>query len=467
MPDKKLFPGKFVAPLYLGSALNPINTTLLTTALVPIAHFMNISVAQVTILVTVLYLACTVAQPTAGKLSEVLGPRRVFLSGIIILFLGGLIGGFGQNLTILIISRVLIGIGTSTAYPSSMMIIRQRAESGGLSEPPGSVLGALQIAALITSIIGLPIGGALVQFVGWRMTFLINVPFALVAFIITVLWIPRDIHADGVKSFAQVFSSIDGTGILGFAGTMISLLIFLFSLPVFAWIPLVSTVIFGAASILWELRVKRPFIDVRLLIKNMSLTRTYIRFAALTLCTYAILYGLTEWMQAAKGISSSNSGLLMLPMVIVSTVVALLLSRRNMVRGSLFIAAGSAIAASVCALFLSTASSVIFIVIITVLFGVTMGSMIIGNQAAIYKLATADQLGTASGLFRTAGYLGSIASTAIISIVFQKNVSDSGLNVISIIMLAVSVLALFLTVTDRWVTGYSKSSNANKGGDVT
>ena len=466
MPDKKLFPGKFVAPLYLGNSFNPINTTLLTTALVPIAHFMNISVAQVTILVTVLYLACTVAQPTAGKLSEVLGPRRVFLSGIIILFLGGLVGGIGQNLTMLILSRVLIGIGTSTAYPSSMLIIRQRAESGGLSEPPGSVLGSLQIAALITSIIGLPIGGALVQYVGWRMTFFINIPFALVAFIMTILWIPRDIHADGAKSFAQIFSSIDGTGIIGFAGTMISLLIFLFSLPHFVWIPLALTVIFGAVSIVWELRVKRPFIDVRLLAKNMAITRTYIRFAALTLCSYAILYGLTEWMQAAKGISSSNAGLLMLPMVIVSTVVVLLLSRRNMVRGSLFIAAGFAIAASVCALFLSTASSVIFIVIITVLFGVTMGSMIIGNQAAIYKLSTADQLGTASGLFRTAGYIGSIASTAIISIVFQKNVSDSGLNVISVIMLAVSVLAMLLTVTDRWVMGYSKSANANKGGNV-
>ncbi|HEX3037984.1 MAG TPA: MFS transporter [Oscillospiraceae bacterium] len=445
----------------MGSSLNPINTTLLTTALVPIANFMNISVAQTTILVTVLYLACTVTQPTAGKLSEVLGPRRVFLGGIIILFLGGLVGGFGQNLTMLIISRVLIGIGTSTAYPSSMMIIRQRAESGGLSEPPGSVLGSLQIAALITSIIGLPIGGALVQFVGWRMTFLVNIPFSLVAFIITILWIPRDVPANGAKSFAQIFSSIDGIGILGFAGTMISLLIFLFSLPNFAWIPLILTVIFGAASILWELHVKRPFIDVRLLIKNMAITRTYIRFSVLNLCCYAILYGLTEWMQAAKGMSSSNAGLLMLPMVIVSTVVALLLSRKNMVRGSLFIAAGFAIAASVCALFLSTASSVIFIVLITILFGVTMGSMIIGNQAAIYKLSTADQLGIASGLFRTSGYLGSIAATAIISIVFRKTVSDSGLNVISIIMLAVSVLALILTVTDRWVMGYSKSSNAN------
>jgi len=117
MPDIKPFPWRFVAPLYLGSSLNSINTTLLATALVPIAKFMNVSVAQTTILVTVLYLACSVAQPTAGKLSEEFGPRRIFLGGIIIVLLGGLIGGFGQNLPMLIVSRILIGIGTSTAYP--------------------------------------------------------------------------------------------------------------------------------------------------------------------------------------------------------------------------------------------------------------------------------------------------------------------------------------------------------------
>ena len=51
------------------------------------------------------------AQPTAGKLAEEFGPRRVFLAGIVLVLLGGLVGGSGRTLTTLIVARVLIGIG--------------------------------------------------------------------------------------------------------------------------------------------------------------------------------------------------------------------------------------------------------------------------------------------------------------------------------------------------------------------
>lgn len=85
-----------------------------------------------------------------------------------------------------------------------------------------------------------------------------------------------------------------------------------------------------------------------------------------------------------------------------------------------------------------------------------MGTMSIGNQTALYTLVMAEQIGTASGLFPTAGYIGSIASSAIISVVYHKSVSDSELHIIAIIMSAVSTLALLLTVTDRWVMALSR-----------
>lgn len=87
-----------------------------------------------------------------------------------------------------------------------------------------------------------------------------------------------------------------------------------------------------------------------------------------------------------------------------------------------------------------------------------MGSMTIGNQTPLYTLVSTDKIGTASGLFRTAGYIGSIASSAIISIVFNKSVSDSSLHVIAIVLVVFSVLALLLTVTDRWLMGLSKTT---------
>lgn len=92
-PWGRPFPWQFTTPLYIGSALNPVNSSLIATALLPIAHGIGVPVGQTAALVTALYLATAIAQPTAGKAAEVLGPRRVFLAGIILVGVGGLAGG--------------------------------------------------------------------------------------------------------------------------------------------------------------------------------------------------------------------------------------------------------------------------------------------------------------------------------------------------------------------------------------
>lgn len=141
------FTWTFTAPLYLGSALNPINSSIIATALVPIASELRVPVGATAVLVSSLYLASAVAQPTAGKLAEVLGPRRVLLSGVVLVLLGGLVGGLGQNLAMLTVARVLIGIGTSAAFPCAMLLIRRRAEGLGMDAPPGGVLGGVVFRA--------------------------------------------------------------------------------------------------------------------------------------------------------------------------------------------------------------------------------------------------------------------------------------------------------------------------------
>lgn len=443
------FSWRFVAPLYMGSTLNPINSSILATALVPIAAAMHVSMAHVTLLVTALYLASSIAQPTAGKLSEEFGPRRVFLTGIFMVLVGGLIGGMGRDLIMLVVSRVLIGLGTSTAYPSAMLLIRRQADLAGLSEPPGHVLGALQIAGVVTAAIGLPIGGVLVDAWGWRTTFLVNIPFSLIAFVMAALWIPRDAPIKGGKTAGEIASRIDAPGIIGFAVTTTALLVFLFSLPDLSWIALGLTIVSGISLAGWELRAKHPFIDVRMLASNLALTRTYTRVMLLTLCIYTVLYGVTAWIGSTHGVSSLEVGLLLLPMSVLSAIVVGPISRRNLVRGPLIMSAASSIVASIGVLFLTASSPIIWILIITLIFGITMGTMVCGNQTALYTQVTADQIGTASGLFRTFGYIGSIASSAIIGIVFQTGVTDSGMHTIAIIMITVSAISLLITVTDR------------------
>jgi sugar phosphate permease len=78
-----------------------------------------------------------------------------------------------------------------------------------------------------------------------------------------------------------------------------------------------------------------------------------------------------------------------------------------------------------------------------------MGFAAAGNQTALYSQAPADQLGTASGLLRTFGYVGSIASSAITGVVFHTSVTDSGVHLIAWIMIGVSAALVLISVTDR------------------
>ena len=126
------FGPRFVTPLFIGSALNPINSSMIAIALVSIAGAMHVADGQTAILISSLYLTSAIAQPVAGRLSEEFGPRRVFLVGIVIVLVAGIIGGLARNIPTLVVARVLIGLGTSAGYPSAMLLVRRRATAVGL-----------------------------------------------------------------------------------------------------------------------------------------------------------------------------------------------------------------------------------------------------------------------------------------------------------------------------------------------
>jgi MFS family permease len=443
------FSWRFTAPLFIGSALNPINSSLIATALVPIAHGLDVSIGQTAALVTALYLASAIAQPTAGKAAEVFGPRRVFLAGIGLVAVGGLVGGFAPDLVTLLISRVLIGLGTSCAYPTAMLLIRRRARDAGLDQPPGGVLGGLQIAGIATASLGLPLGGVLVGALGWRAVFFVNVPVALLALAATLAWVSPDGPLDRTRRARDTAASLDVIGIAGFAAAMIALLLFLFDLPTVHGYLLAISVGLWIALVWWELRARTPFLDFRLLASNRALTSTYLRFGLVLLCVYVVLYGVTQWVETVRGLSETEAGLLLLPMTLVSGLVISPVSRRNLVRGPVIAAALTCQIGSAGLLLLNASAGIGWVVVITLVFGVAMGAAAAGNQTALYGQAPAELLGTASGLLRTFGYLGSIAASAITGIVFHTRVSDHGVHLIAWIMIGVSVVLVLMTVTDR------------------
>jgi MFS family permease len=138
-------------------------------------------------------------------------------------------------------------------------------------------------------------------------------------------------------------------------------------------------------------------------------------------------------------------------MTLVSGLIIAPVSRRNLVRGPVIATAIACLIGAVGVLVLSASVWIGWVVIITIVFGLAVGFAAAGNQTALYTQAPPEQLGTASGLLRTFGYFGSIASSAIIGLVFHTSVSDFGIHVIAWIMIGVSLVLLLVSVLDRTI----------------
>ncbi|MDY7543064.1 MULTISPECIES: MFS transporter [unclassified Cryobacterium] len=443
----KPFGWTFLSPLLIGSSLNPINSSLIATGLVGIGLDFHEGPATTASLVSVLYLCSAVMQPTMGKFAQVFGARRVFLSGVTILFVAGVIGTLAPAFGFLVLSRALIGVGTSAAFPTAMALIRQRADAMKTGVP-SRVLGNFSIASQITTVIGLPLGGILTGAFGWRALFFVNVPLALVALVLTLVGVPKDApSAPGNRQ--PLFSLIDVPGILLFAGTVASLLLFLQQLDHPDWLLIAVAVVLGTALILWEQRAATPLIDVRMLARNHGLFRTYLRQFLVALGLYTALYGTSQWMEGAAHYTASQVGLILLPMSAISIVIARLVSSRGLVRWPLVISGIAFLATGVVMLSIVHTSSVWALILMSLLFGVGNGFSGFANQAVLYVQTPAAEIGVASGLYRTFAYFGAIFSSSLVSIAFGSAATDAGFHVIAWAVVLIGLGVLLLTILDR------------------
>jgi nicotinamidase-related amidase/predicted MFS family arabinose efflux permease len=437
----------FIAPLVLGSVLNPINSTMLATALVPIAESLGSDIAATGWLIAALYLTTAVAQPTLGRMVDLLGARRVFLASLGLVAAAGLCGQFASTLAGLVAVRILLGVGTSGAYPAAMRILRERGEATG-SKPPRFVFGIMTLSAFSTTAVGPVIGGLLVSAFGWQSIFTINVPLALIAALSILIWTPHD--RAPAHTFARLMKDIDLPGIALFAAFLLSLMAFLMNLkngPL--WLALAGSVVFGAALVWHSLRRPQPFLDVRMLARNWPLTMTYLCAAAIAIIVFSVYYGFAQWLQSAVGYSSAGAGLVTLPMSVVAAAASLTGARTKGLRGPFLVSVGAALAGNLGLLFVDGASPLWMIVTAITLFGVTLGTFSFATQAAVYIQAPAEEIGTAAGLQRSAQYIGAIAAASLLASIYGERASDHGLHSLAAVAGALSAILFIVTLFDR------------------
>jgi MFS family permease len=446
-----------VLSVSLGTVLNPINSSMLAVALVPIAHAFGTSVTTASWLVSALYITTAVAQPTWGRIVDAGAGRRVFLTGACLVALAGAAAPFAPSVAFLIGVRVLLGIGTASAYPSALGIVRRAADEAG-GEVPTGALGMLSFAAQVTNAFGPALGGLLVAIGGWQWVFLFNLPFVAVVFALGYHYIPRD-PAPASQSGPRIsIRELDPVGIVLFAGAtglgVATLLNVQAEAAVVASLA-AGSAISGIAFFRWEQHTQSPFIPLSLFRANHNLLLTYARVAVFNTIFYAIYYGWPIWLERGRGLAPSTAGLVTLPIAAVGAVSAMGAARLTRGRGPrLVLIIGSAVltVGSIALLGVNATTPIPVLIAMAMVLGIPNGFNSVGNQLATYSQAPSSMAGVAAGLQRTSSYIGANIASALVGLTVAASGArghSDALHLMAGVLAAISASLLLEAITGR------------------
>jgi MFS family permease len=169
-----------------------LDATIANIALPYIATDLKIGQANLQWIVTGYALAFGGLLLLGGRLADLYGRRRIFMTGLVVFAVASALGGLAQNEPMLLASRGLQGIGAALAAPAALALITTTFPAGPLRNRAFSVYAAL---SGVGAAIGLILGGWLTglelgNLEGWRLTFLINVPIGLVAAFLAPRFLP-------------------------------------------------------------------------------------------------------------------------------------------------------------------------------------------------------------------------------------------------------------------------------------
>ncbi|MFG1718146.1 MDR family MFS transporter [Micromonospora chalcea] len=370
--------------LMTGMLLAALDQTIVGTALPTIVGELG-GINHYSWVVTAYLLASTASTPLYGKMADLYGRRPVFLFSIGMFLLGSLLAGLSQNMTQLIVTRGVQGIGAGGLMTLAFTIIsdvvspRERGRYQGLF---GAVFG-------VSSVAGPLVGGYFAE-TNWRWIFYINVPLAILA--IVVCW-----HVMRLVPFERREHTVDWIGAaLLVAGVSCLLLALSWGGAEYAWGSGVIVGLFAAGAVLGvlfviqEARTREPILPLRLF-RSATFALANAAGFVLGLVMFGSIIFIPLYLQIVKGASPTRSGLLMLPMmagvIITSIVTGRAMSRIG--RYKWFPVAGAAVLVVGMLLFqqLQVATTLWaafgYMVVIGVGLGLCMQSLILAVQNAV------------------------------------------------------------------------------------
>jgi len=412
--------------LMTGMLLAALDQTIVSTALKTIVIDLH-GLKEYTWVVTAYLLTSTASTPLYGKISDLYGRRIVFQFAIVTFLVGSLLAGLSQNMTQLIATRALQGLGAGGLMALTFVIIgdivppRERGRYQGYF---GAVWG-------LSSVAGPLLGGffsdhhQILGITGWRWIFYINLPFGILALVITsaVLHIPKVMREHSIDYFGAFLLVIGVTSIL--------LAIAVYG-PEYGWVDsrtliyLAAGLVLAVAFVIWEEKATEPILPMRLF-KNHTFTLTSALGAVIGAGMFGAIVMLPLYLQIVKGNSATNAGLKLIPLMLGIVTMSIFSGKRITTHGKYkkFPVLGTAIM-TVGILMMTTLTRStpywqlsIYAIIVGAGLGLSMQTIVIALQNAVdFK-----DMGVATSSNTFFRSLGSVFGTAIFGAVLNNRLT--------------------------------------------
>jgi EmrB/QacA subfamily drug resistance transporter len=403
----------------IGTFMSALDGSVVNTILPVIRTYFSSGVSAVEWIVVVYLLVVSSLLLTFGRLGDLHGHKRFYVSGFLIFIASSAVCGLAVSVEMLVIARGVQALGAAMLFANSPAILTK-------SFPPqqrGQALGMQATMTYLGLTVGPSLGGWLTQAFSWRAVFYINVPVGLAAFGLSVAFIEGKMPGEAASS-----ERFDLVGALLFSAGLICLLLGLNEGQNWGWLSpatlacLLAAVLFLAVFIWVESRMKYPMLDLSLFRERLFSAST--ASAVLNyICLYSVIFLMPFYLIQGRGLDPAQAGLLLTAQPIVMAIAAPLSGSLSDRIGSRLLATLGMAILTVGLFLLSRLgadSSNITILLSLAVTGLGTGIFISPNTSALMGSAPRQRQGIASGILATARNVGMVLGVGLAGAIFAS-----------------------------------------------
>ncbi|MDR0853698.1 MAG: MFS transporter [Clostridiales Family XIII bacterium] len=382
------------------------------------------------------FMLCVVAFSLPfGRLADITSRKKVLVIGVAIFGFFSIVALFANSFEILILLRVLQGLGGAMISATNMAILVDAFPR----EKRGRVIGITVASTYIGLSAGPIIGGVITHYLGWRFIFVAAALLAVFSFIMAATKLPSGTHDEGAQ-FPSTGGVAEGRGGLpekssirkqlnpiGSLLYIVAILFFMYGLTSFT--QNVLSYVFTAVGIVLlvlfvrnELRTERPILEVRLFKSNINYLLSNLAALFNYAATFAISYLVSIYLQVVMGYDASITGIILITQPLLQAICSPFSGRLSDRKSPYLIAS---IGMALCAvslfsyIFVGADSGLAHVVINLVVVGVGFGLFSSPNTNAIMSCVPPKDYSVASSVTSTMRSMGQVISMAIITIIMN------------------------------------------------